>query len=1309
MKDRIRTNNLRNIKKSFLRFLSLLVMGALGVFAFTGLIATAPDMIKSLDKYLDDSSAYDIRIISDLGLDPEDIDAVKALPEIEDAEGSYFRDTMCDLGIDERVVTVISLPERLNTLELTSGHLPEKKSEVAVEENLLEVNGLKVGDMLTLEDDGFYEVNVTICGTVRSPLYYNAVGIDPVRGSTNIGTGVVSYYIYAPVTNFKQDYLSGIYATVAGAKSLTSSYDDYNELVATAMKSIENIVAEREQSRYDTIMKMADDEIDSMAADANAQLDAADEKLRAAKEELESAARQLVEGEAQLNTLKEELEAARKKIDEADTEIAGKENELNEAKKTLESAGREIGEKEAQINEAGALLDEALATLREKESELEAARAQIAAGKTLLDSMQAQADAAKKQIEDGEAQLKSGEEQLAAGRKAYDDGKRQLEAQAPALEEGRKKIEEGQSEIDKAKEDLDTAKSALEYLRSEQENLYKSDNITEDIINSERERLSAAIEEVRYIFERLVEQYRAGTLTRESARLTVRDALSAYTRNPTVLERLIFYRIAIEYLEPLVSEGEAQYAEALDTFTKGKQQYEEGKKTYDEANAALSAALKELGEGEERLANARKELEAGKEEYSAGLKELQNGYAEYESGLAALSEGEALLSEGFAEYEEKLSQYEEGRALLEDAKLEYFDGIRQLSEGEEALEDAKRQLEEGKKEYESGAAGIAQGESELAAAKEEYESGLSQYNAGLAEYESGRANLDEEIRKARLKLGEINLPTWYVYDRTGYQTYSDYIDDASSIRNLSRVFPIVFFMVAVLVSLISMSRMVELDRLEIGTLKSLGYTREKVMTKYSLFSILATAIGGLIGSVLGLIILPTLIFNIYGILFDIPKLYLGPNWASTLTGFAIVMIFVCGAGMLKAVAVMREKPADLLRPKAPKPGKRILLERIPFIWRKVRFSDKITIRNLFRYKRRLFVTVFGITGCTALMLSGFGLKDAIVDLPTVQFGKVFDYDALTYITGMDNSGRDERKIARILDQDEIEGYTESMRISAETGGFGCNIFTLERSESFSEIVNLKSMVTGETIVPETGKVVITKKLSKLTGLGAGDTIEITDINHVAYEYEISDVADNYFEHYVFMDKDTLEKYTEYKPNMIYLHTEEMSAAEQDALSERLLENPAVLNVTFKDKLIENADNMLKSLDKVVLILIILSALLSFVVLYNLSNININERRREIATLKVLGFYDPEVDGYINKENVIVTVIGIIAGLLIGILLTKIVVGTVEIEKASFINVIKWQSYLFAAGMSALFTFIVNRITHFNLKKINMIDSLKSVE
>lgn len=587
---------------------------------------------------------------------------------------------------------------------------------------------------------------------------------------------------------------------------------------------------------------------------------------------------------------------------------------------------------------------------------------------------------------------------------------------------------------------------------------------------------------------------------------------------------------------------------------------------------------------------------------------------------------------------------------------------------------------------------------------------LTQIDGKEKQYEQGIKYLESQgISKAELPSYTATLKKTIdnanvlVNNRLNNSTYKSYVDDTNSITNLAYVFPLVFYAVAILVSLVSMNRMVEDDRMMLGTFKSLGFSNKMILFKYMIFAFLATLVGGIIGVGLGVVIIPSLINSIYRLLFDLPKFYLGLNLKDSLIGFFIALFCICGSTFYTVYRELKAKPAELLRPKTPKAGKKILLERFSNIWHKIKFSNKITIRNISRYKKRVTVTTLGVAGCCALMLCGFGIKDSITDIPYKQFTYVTSEDATVYFN---NITKNEAK--ELLNKDEFASYSILNNINATTGKYDIYISVL--SENFEEFQHFYDVKTEKVCELKDDEVFVSDKLAQLLKVKKGDSIEFSSDDNT-YKMRIGAVVENYIHHYVYMNEATYKKYAlkDSTYNMAYVKFNNLSKEKQLELQAKMLENSDVLNMTFVQDSIDQANNMLQTLNKVVVILIVLAAMLSFIVLYNLSNINIQERKREIATLKVLGFYPNEVNRYITQENWILTFIGVIIGLVGGFFLTNIVVSTVEIEYVRFIHIIKPLSFLYSAIMSFVFTLIVNFITHFSLKKIDMIESLKSVE
>ena len=557
----------------------------------------------------------------------------------------------------------------------------------------------------------------------------------------------------------------------------------------------------------------------------------------------------------------------------------------------------------------------------------------------------------------------------------------------------------------------------------------------------------------------------------------------------------------------------------------------------------------------------------------------------------------------------------------------------------------------------------------------------------------------KEIRKILKE--EENNATWYVLDINANTGFYQYEQDTERIDNVAKVFPLVFFIVAVLVCLTTMTRMVEEERSQIGTLKSLGYRDSAIMFKYILYASLATIIGSIIGVLIGYRILPELCFTMYQNLYKLGDIKLSYYSSLTFQGMMIALVCTLGATIYTCRKTLKESPANLLRPVAPRPGKRVLLERIPFIWNKLSFSYKVTVRNVFRYTKRFLMTIIGIAGCTGLILAGFGLKDCIGKIVPNQYDELFTYDASITL----NEEATENTINELTQVKEIKDLlrVQEESISIDNKDTNQSVTLIVPEEDPDDFIKLQSRKKKEEYNLTDG-IIITEKLANLLEVEVGDTLEFTGTN--TYTEKISHITENYLLHYIYLPKSS---YKESTYNTVLIKTTEMTEKEEKTFAAKLKEIEGVSNISFTSTTRHVFDDTMESFAYVSLILIVSAGALAFVVLYNLSSVNISERRRELATIKVLGFYDKEVYQYINRENSILTVIGILLGLGIGNILTIYILKTCEIDNLMFDYSILWTSYIYAILITAAFAILVNIILYFSLKKIDMIESLKSVE
>lgn len=560
----------------------------------------------------------------------------------------------------------------------------------------------------------------------------------------------------------------------------------------------------------------------------------------------------------------------------------------------------------------------------------------------------------------------------------------------------------------------------------------------------------------------------------------------------------------------------------------------------------------------------------------------------------------------------------------------------------------------------------------------------------------------QEIKRIVTKDKKSN-EKWHVLDIEANVGFYQYKQDTERIDNVAKVFPLVFFIVAVLVCLTTMTRMVEEERSQIGTLKSLGYKDSAIMFKYILYASLATIIGSIIGVLIGYRILPKLCFDMYQTMYRIGDVRLYYYSTFTLEGMIIALLCTLGATIYTCHKTLKISPANLLRPESPEPGKRVLLEKIPKLWKKFSFSYKVTIRNVFRYKKRFLMTIIGIAGCTGLILAGFGLKDCIMKMVPSQYEDIFNYQAKITL----NNNHTKEDITKIKNQKEVKDILEVEEESITIDNKKTNqtvtlVIPKTSPEKFIKLQDRKKKTAYK--LEDTTGIIMSEKLADLLEVKIGDQLEFTGRN--TYQEKVSHITENYLFHYIYMNN---SKYQGNTYNTLLLKTKKMTEKDEKEFASKLKEIPSVSSISFTSATKHAFDSTMESFAYVSLILIISAGALAFVVLYNLSSVNISERRRELATIKVLGFYDKEVYQYINRENTILTAIGILLGLVVGNILTQYIIKTCEIDMLMFNPIITWPSYVYAILITMAFAILVNIILYFSLKKIDMIESLKSVE
>jgi len=975
-----------------------------------------------------------------------------------------------------------------------------------------------------------------------------------------------------------------------------------------------------------------------------------------------------------VSAIEEERCAVRKQeiVDEANEKLADSEKTVNEKSQELEDAKKEL---ESGKSKAAEELEKAKQQLMDGEAELADAKQQIADGETQLadakaqlNDKQAQLDSAEAQYESGKAQLDQKEQELAAAEQTYLSNYAKY---MPFITAGKAQIAAGRTQIADGKKQLDEGLAPLTQL---------SEGLTgiEDGISQ----LDVGIAEVQTQVKDGAALYEEYAKIPETERTTEQEAyLESWNGVRQGMEaKLVGMQAQKTQLETtksglLLQMNQAGFATEADleaqitSLTKQK--------------ADLDAKEKALLQQEQTLAAQEEELLSAGRQITDGKSQIAAARSQLDSTKSQITDGKAQILSAWALLNEKEDTLNASKAQLASGEQELADG---RSEYEQAAKEAEEQITDGQ-------AKITDGEKQLTDAK-------------------------QQIADAKAEIKKIENPKWYVQTREDALTeYQGYGDNADRMRSIGKVFPVLFFLVAALISLTTMTRMVEEQRVQIGTMKALGYGKAAIAGKYIGYALIATLGGSIFGVLAGEKILPFIIIYAYMILYKHLPAILVPyhmSYALQASGIAVACTLI--ATIASCYKELAAEPAELMRPAAPKQGKRILLERIGIIWKHLNFTWKSTVRNLIRYKKRFFMTIFGIGGCMALMVVGFGLKDCIYEIVSLQYEKVQFYDAATYMSD-DISEENRQQLHDYLDQnadikETIEARMQKTDVKSASGKKTLYLIVPSDNEKIEDFLSFHSRTNKDEVYSlKKDEVILTEKMASLLNVKVGDELTIEDEDRGDQTVTVGAICENYMSHYLYLSPEKYEELygvpAEY--NTIIYSVKDGKDDQIEKIGTKLLSMDGVLNVSYTSSIEGRLDDMLRSLNLVIVVLIVSAGMLAFVVLYNLNNINITERQRELATLKVLGFYDGEVASYVYRENILLTIIGSVVGMVLGNLLHRYIILTVEVEEAMFGRQIHWQSYLYSFLFTVAFSLFVNWVMFYKLKKIDMVESLKSVE
>ena len=915
----------------------------------------------------------------------------------------------------------------------------------------------------------------------------------------------------------------------------------------------------------------------------------------------------------------------------------------------------------------------------------------VRAGRLRADA-QEELDEAKQELADktaeGEQELADALKELQDGEQEYADGLAELEDAKQELADGYQDLLEGEAELPDALKKLEDGERKYADGLQELEDAQKE-------IDENQVKLEDAYVEI------------------QDAKRELKKALSLLESGQAEMDagqaQLEAAQAELDAGQSQLDAGKAQLAKEEAQLEQGYQYGMVSETDYQAGKAQIAAAQVYLDQQQAQLDAAQKEINSGLAALNAGSRELAKSWDEYEAALKEVEDADVERRLGLYKLELAREELEKGRQELADARVELDDGWKEYSDG---IAD----LKEGWADYYQGLAELTDAETELADARVELDDGWKEYADGKLEFEEKIADANLKIRDAQDQIDDIDDPEWYVLTRgESNESYIFYDSDTEKVAAIAKVFPIFFFLVAALVASTTMTRMIDEDRGAIGTLKALGYSNAAIAGKYLLYASLACVLGATVGLAVFLPLFPRVIAQAYSLMYNLPPIVGADHGQLILLSAGMILVAVLLSTLGALQGVLQDNAATLMRPKAPPAGKRILLERIRPLWRRMKFTHKVTARNLFRYKKRFFMTVIGIAGCTALLVAGFGLRDSIGDIVQVQFTQLQNYN-LTLTMKHEGDETADRRIRRILlDESQVTDYLTVHMESGEgvgpTRDTALNIVVPSDAGRLAAFHTFRDRISQQPVPFTEEGAILTEKAAMVLDLEAGDTLTLRNQDEEVAEIPIAGICENYVQGYVFLSEALYEQAfgEACSFDTVFAKAIESSQADRDALASALLESSNATGVSFSTTTIETFDDMLSSIDYIIILLIVAAAALAFVVLYNLTNINICERQKEIATLKVLGFYRREVSNYVFRETMLLSLIGTAVGLAIGVVFHQFVVQTAEVDAVMFGRTVSAMSYVYSAVLSMVFTLLVSLFMQKKLRSIDMVESLKAPE
>ncbi|ERL65756.1 FtsX-like permease family protein [Schleiferilactobacillus shenzhenensis] len=1310
----------QDIRQSFTgswgRFFSIMGLMLLGSYALVGLYVTGPDMRVTGTDYFQKHNTADISVIADYGLDQNDVMTIKKAPGLRQAEFGYLKDVV--VKGTHTSIRIFSAPQKVSQYALVAGRMPRRATEIVL--NSAEQQHYHVGQTFKVTEKAdalgstvLRRHTFTIVGFVNSSELISDVNI----GQSAAGTGSLNGFAVVPASAFRSDYYMLARLTYRNTKGIDPYSQTYTDRLAVHKTQLKTLLKNQPAKRLAAIKEQAQAKIDA----GQKRIDSAKQKLAATRQQLTAAKSQIAAANTQINT---QQTALTDQVASAQQQIAAGTQQLAAARTAFVAAQQQLAGAQTQLATGQAALDQNWQTLQTSQARLTRAAQQLAQAQTRL-------TAGGQAISQAKTQLTAGYQTVNANQEKINAAQAQITASASALAQQKALLDAKEADY---QQNADTFKTRL----AEWTNAHDALTAQQSALTQKKNQLANGKDQYEAALTQWQGQIAALDQQLANPDLAAEERAALTSERTAAQAKLTSTQTAYDhFMTSDYTPGMAEAATAQDKIDAASQTLAAEKSQLDESQAALQAAQQTLAASQQHYTAAAAELSAArtvlaqnvaalaqaKDHLAAGEKALAAQQDALTAGQAQYVQGQAAYASGQQQYTTGLQAWLTGAAVLRGKQADYAQNAAKINQAQATLQSQTNALTTAQNTL---TAKKSAGEAQLAAAKQQLSAKEKQYTTSLKQFQEARpaaeqkiADAESSLREAKATLSHLALPVYARDSRReipggdGYKIYGtiSWIVDA-----LAAVFPIFLYFVAALVTVTTMTRFVDEERINSGTLKALGYDDADIIKKFTIYGAAASLVGTVLGVALGHTLLPYIVYNAYRIGFTLPPIELHIHWGVTLIAFFLAFLSAVVPAYWVARRELQDRPADLLLPKPPAAGATILLERIPFIWKHLSFTHKVTARNIFRYKKRMFMTIFGVAGSVAMLFTGLAVQHSIAGINDRQFGDLVHYDLIVAHNNYVPHSQ-QKQITALLGEPAVKEHTQIhydtlTKVAGKNGDTQqIKLIVPADTRTFSHYIRLVNRQSQQKLPLTNDGVVISERLANLLGARVGDTITLRDSSNTAQRMRVSGITEMYMGHFAFMSPQAYRQvfHTAFQTNADLVNLHDRGLANTRWQAAKFIALGGVAGVVQNTTLRSQITTIVNALDKIMLILILVAGALAVVILYNLTNINVSERMRELSTIKVLGFYDNEVTMYIYRETIVLSLIGVLVGYGIGELLHQYILVVVPPDEVMFNPALGPLSFVLPFAVVAVITVFLGFFVNRRLKNVDMLEALKSVD